>query len=453
MSIEKYIPFYLRNLKVALPIVCSQLGGAVVQVIDSVMVGKLGTVPLAAVSFATAVFVIGFIFSMGILMGLTPLVGIAFVRKERRRVTELFQNAMLLAGLVSVLTCVLLYGITFIMPYMGQDAEVVATCLPYFYTLIASLVPFLLFMTIKQFFEGLGNTWIAMLITLLANIINVVFNYLLIFGKCGFPEWGIVGAGVATLISRVSMPLLFLLAMRLRASWWRHLTDFRRTFFSRARFYELVKVGTPIAIHMLMEVAAFAFSGIMIGWLGAVPLAGHQIAQNMSHLTFMVVLGIGGATTIRVSHQLGQRDLYAARMAGNASVHLCLLYSTCAASLLILFRHAVAGIFSTDPAVIEIGSQLLIMAGIFQLSDGLQMVGAGILRGLTDVKIVTLYAFISYVCVNIPCSYFLGFVLGWGSVGVWTGFIFGLSVAAVLFHLRLRKTFRSLSLSSKYTPS
>ena len=201
---------------------------------------------------------------------------------------------------------------------------------------------------------------------------------------------------------------------------------------------------------MLLEVLAFALSAIMVGWLGATPQAGHQIAQNMSHLTYMIVLGIGAATTVRVSHQLGALDLDAARKAGNASVHLCLVYNTLAGTLLITFRHAIASAFTSDPAVIDIGGRLIIMAGIFQVSDGLQTIGAGILRGLTDVKIVMLYAFVAYICINLPFGYLLGFVFQFGAIGVWAGFIFGLSVAAVLFRLRCRKMFRQLAASGKY---
>ena len=449
-SFRIYLPFYRRNLKVALPIVFSQLGGAIVQLVDTLMVGRLGTVQLASVSFATSVFIIGFVFSIGILMGRTPLVGMAYVRGDRTRVTNLFQNSLTLATVAAVVMCSLLFGTIYLMPYMGQDAAVVETAIPYFKTLVLSLIPLLYFTAIKQFLEGMGNTMIAMMITIISNTINVLFNYLLIYGKLGFPELGVLGAGVSTLISRLTMPLMFLVAIRLRGEWWDYFRAFRMSLFSWKRFLELVKVGAPIAAHMLLEVLAFALSAIMVGWLGATPQAGHQVAQNMSHLTYMIVLGIGAATTVRVSHQLGALDLDAARKAGSASVHLCLVYNALAGTLLIVFRHAIAGVFTSDPAVIQIGGRLLIMAGIFQVSDGLQTVGAGILRGLTDVKIVMFYAFIAYICINIPFGYILGFVFHFGAVGVWAAFIFGLSVAAVLFRLRCRKMFRRLEQSGKY---
>ena len=449
-SFRTYLPFYRRNLKVALPIVFSQLGGAIVQLVDTLMVGRLGTVQLASVSFATSVFIIGFVFSIGILMGLTPLVGMAYVRGDRTRVTNLFQNSLTLATVAAVVMCSLLFGTIYLMPYMGQDAAVVETAIPYFKTLVLSLIPLLYFTAIKQFLEGMGNTMIAMMITIISNTINVLFNYLLIYGKLGFPELGVLGAGVSTLISRLTIPLMFLVAILLRGVWWYYFRAFRMSLFSWKRFLELVKVGAPIAAHMLLEVLAFALSAIMVGWLGATSQAGHQVAQNMSHLTYMIVLGIGAATTVRVSHQLGALDLDAARKAGSASVHLCLVYNALAGTLLIVFRHAIAGVFTTDPAVIEIGGRLLIMAGIFQVSDGLQTVGAGILRGLTDVKIVMFYAFIAYICINIPFGYILGFVFHFGAVGVWAAFIFGLSVAAVLFRLRCRKMFRRLEQSGKY---
>lgn len=448
---KTYLPFYKRNLKVALPIVLSHLGGAIVQLVDTLMVGKLGTTELAAVSFASSVFIIGFIFSIGILMGLTPLVGVAYVREKHTRMTELLQNSLTLATISAVIMCSTLYGITYLMPYMGQDTAVVENAIPYFQSLIISLIPFLYFIAIKQFLEGVGNTWIAMVITITSNVINIIFNYLLIFGKFGFPEMGMLGAGVSTLIARLTMPIILLITMRIHNQWWGYLRAFRKRLFSWKILLELIKVGAPIAFHMLLEILAFALSAIMVGWLGAIPQAGHQIAQNMTHLTYMIVLGVGAATTVRVSHQIGAHNLYAARTAGNASIHLCLVYNIIAGTLLIVFRHSITSAFSTDPAVIDIGGQLLIMTGIFQVSDGLQTVGASILRGLTDVKMAMFYAFIAYICINLPCGYLLGFVFHLGAIGIWSAFIFGLSIAAVLFRLRYRKIFKRLEQSEYYT--
>lgn len=442
--LKNYIPFYKNNLKIALPIVLTQVGGGIVALMDNVMVGHLGAVELASVAFANSIFVLGQIFVMGAVMGLTPLVGQAFVQSDLERVKALFYNAL-------VFVCVLGLAVTLILglvypffDYMGQDTNVVRWAKPYFLLQVFSLLPLLVFCLFKQFLEGLGNTKVAMIITLVANIANIVLNYLLIYGKFGFPYWGVVGAGVATLISRILMAVGFFVYVRTNDSWWNYLKDITIDLFQARKVWTVARVGMPIGGHMLLECTAFALSAIMVGWLGAVPLAGNQIAQNISHLTFMLVVGIGSATTIRVSHRLGEKNFYALRMEGKASVHLCLLTNTLMAIFMIVFSRQIPRIFTTDMAVIDAAAPLLVLAGLFQISDGLQTVGASILRGLTDVKRPVIYAFISYICINLPLGYLLAFKFHMGASGVWIGFIVGLSIAAILFHVRCNRQINKL---------
>ncbi len=442
--LKNYIPFYKNNLKIALPIVLTQVGGGIVALMDNVMVGHLGAVELASVAFANSIFVLGQVFVMGAVMGLTPLVGQAFVQSDLERVKALFYNAL-------VFVCVLGLAVTLILglvypffDYMGQDTNVVRWAKPYFLLQVFSLLPLLVFCLFKQFLEGLGNTKVAMIITLVANIVNIVLNYLLIYGKFGFPYWGVVGAGVATLISRILMAVGFFVYVRTNDSWWNYLKDITIDLFQARKVWTVARVGMPIGGHMLLECTAFALSAIMVGWLGAVPLAGNQIAQNISHLTFMLVVGIGSATTIRVSHRLGEKNFYALRMAGKASVHLCLLTNTLMAIFMIVFSRQIPRIFTTDMAVIDAAAPLLVLAGLFQISDGLQTVGASILRGLTDVKRPVIYAFISYICINLPLGYLLAFKFHMGASGVWIGFIVGLSIAAILFHVRCNRQINKL---------
>ena len=442
--LKNYIPFYKNNLKIALPIVLTQVGGGIVALMDNVMVGHLGAVELASVAFANSIFVLGQVFVMGAVMGLTPLVGQAYVQSDLGRVKALFYNAL-------VFVCILGSAITLILglvypffDYMGQDTSVVRWAKPYFLLQVFSLLPLLIFCLFKQFLEGLGNTKVAMIITLVANIINIVLNYLLIYGKCGFPYWGVVGAGVATLISRILMAVGFFVYVRTKDSWWGYLKGVTADLFQAKRVWTVARVGMPIGGHMLLECMAFALSAIMVGWLGAVPLAGNQVAQNISHLTFMLVVGIGSATTIRVSHRLGEKNFYALRMAGKASVHLCLLTNTLMAIFMIALSRQIPRIFTTDMAVIDAAAPLLVLAGLFQISDGLQTVGASILRGLTDVKRPVIYAFISYICINLPLGYLLAFKFHMGASGVWVGFIVGLSIAAILFHVRCNRQINKL---------
>ncbi|MBR6520408.1 MAG: MATE family efflux transporter [Paludibacteraceae bacterium] len=450
MRFRDYIPYYKRNLKVAGPIVLSQVGVALTQLVDTFMVGKLGTTELAAVSLASSIALMGFLFVNGLLMGATPIVGQLFatadvdVDEKRIQMGKIFQNQILLSVISSVLMLGLLYVVRLFLYNMGQDVAVVDCAIPYYVILIISILPNTLFMAGKQLLEGLGNTSVAMAITIVANIVNIVFNYFLIYGNCGFPQMGVIGAGLATFIARVVMAVALFIMIYMRHEWRQYCKEFRIGLFDWRCVVEILRVGFPIAVHILVEMSAFSLSGIMMGWLGAAALASHQIAAQTGNVLFMVVLGISAATTIRVSHQYGAKDYVAMRMAANASIHLCLFANMVMGILLVIFRKNVVMLFSSDPEVIRLGSQVLIMAGIFQLSDGMQAVGAGILRGLKDVKVTMYVAFLSYLVINLPLGYIMAFVVGLGAPGVWMGFIGGLSVAAILFRIRYVRDFQKI---------
>jgi multidrug resistance protein, MATE family len=447
MYISHYIPYYKQNLRIALPIILSQVGGGLVTVVDTIMVGHLGTVELAAASFANSIFLIGFVFSIGLSMAVTPLVGKAYAEKKGKEIVELFQNSFLFIIVMALLIMLLLFSVYFFMDYMGQQTQVVELAKPYYLLLIISLFPFLLFSVYKQFVEGLGNTAVAMYITIVANIINIVLNYALIFGKFGFPEWGIVGAGVATLVSRICMWLLFIVVVRYNITWRTYIESFSWSLFSSKVVKRLSAVGFPIGGQMFLEISAFGIATIMVGWLGDVSLAAHQIAQIMAHVSFMGILGVAAACTVRVSHEYGRKNVRDLKMSIIASRHIVLLMTFCTAILYISLRNYIPLIFTTDVEVIRIASSLIVLVGLFQLSDGLQAVGAGVLRGLTDVKVMVRYAFIAYICINIPVAYLLAFVAGFKEQGIWMGFIFGLSCAAILFYFRYKKRLKELQLA------
>ena len=432
------------------PIVLSQVGVALTQLVDTFMVGKLGTTPLAAVSLASSIALMGFLFVNGLVMGATPIVGQLFTSAtisnddKIKQIGKIFQNQILLALLSSVAMLGLLYIVRLFLYNMGQDVSVVDCAIPYYVILIVGILPNTLFMAGKQLLEGLGNTSVAMAITIFANIVNIIFNYFLIYGNCGFPQMGVIGAGLATFIARVVMAVALFIMIYMRHEWRQYCKEFRIGLFDWRCVVEILRVGFPIAVHILVEMSAFSLSGIMMGWLGAAALASHQIAAQTGNVLFMVVLGISAATTIRVSHQYGAKDYVAMRMAANASIHLCLFANMVMGILLVIFRKNVVMLFSSDPEVIRLGSQVLIMAGIFQLSDGMQAVGAGILRGLKDVKVTMYVAFLSYLVINLPLGYIMAFVVGLGAPGVWMGFIGGLSVAAILFRIRYVRDFQKI---------
>jgi MATE family multidrug resistance protein len=399
---------------------------------------------------------------MGALMGLTPLIGIQVgkisdttdnsdestrLAESKNIISSLFQNGMLFTILLSIMTLILLGGCIPFLHCFGQDPAVVEVARPYFILIVISIVPFLFFTFFKQFLEGLGNTSVAMVITLVMNGINILLNWLFIYGNWGCPELGATGAGIGSLVARIGMPICFFVVMYFRREWKEYMTSMRWSKFKASVIKELTNIGFPIGVQTLMETIAFTAAFIFIGWISKEALAAHQIANQICDMTFMVILGIGSATTIRVSHQLGANNLHGVRMASNASIHLVLFINTIGAILMIGLRNQIPMLFTEDPEVIAIASKLVVLAGVLQLADGLQVVAASMLRGITDVKIPMFIALFSYTIVCISIGLFLAFPMGMGAVGIWIGFVVGLSVAAICLHIRFRWKFKQISLS------
>jgi MATE family multidrug resistance protein len=416
------------------------------------MVGHYATVDLAAVSFSNALFFTVMVFAMGALMGLTPLVGIEVGKmsdetehfKIQSRITSLFQNGALFTILLSIFTLFLLGGCIPFLHCFGQDPAVVEVARPYYTLIVLSIIPFLFFTFFKQFLEGLGNTSVAMVITLAMNALNIFLNWLFIYGNWGCPELGATGAGIGSLVARIGMPICFFAAMYFRREWKGYIRSIRTRAFRLSTIKELSKIGFPIGIQTLMETIAFTAAFVFIGWISKEALAAHQIANQICDMTFMVILGIGSATTIRVSHQLGANNLHGVRMASHASIHLVLVINAIGAALMIGLRHQIPLLFTEDQEVIAIASKLVVLAGMLQLADGLQVVAASMLRGITDVKVPMIIAVISYTIICISVGLTLAFPMGMGAEGIWIGFVIGLSTAAVCLHLRFHKQFKKL---------
>lgn len=451
-SFREYLPYYKRNLRVALPVMLTQLGASLVGFFDSIMVGHYATVDLAAVSFSNAIFFTVMVFAMGALMGITPLVGIQVGEMKqvtenesmvRRNIASLFQNGMLFTALLSALMLLLLGGCIPFLDRFGQDPAVVEVARPYYILIVISLVPFLFFSFFKQFLEGLGNTMVAMVITLVMNGLNILLNWVFIYGNWGFEPMGATGAGIGSLISRIGMPLCFWAVMAFHKEWKQYLRMAWERF-SWQRIRELARIGFPIGGQTLLETFLFTASFVIIGWISKEALAAHQVANQIADMTFMLALGIGAATTIRVSHQLGEGNIHGVRMASNASVHLVLLMNTIGATLMISLRNYIPMLFTEDAEVIAIASQLIVLAGLFQYADGLQAVGAAMLRGITDVTVPMLIAFVSYILVGLSVGLLCAFPLSMGASGIWIGFIFALALAAICFHIRFNRKLKEL---------
>lgn len=472
-SFRAYYPYYKRNLKLAFPVMLTQFGAALVGLADSIMVGHYGTADLAAVSFSNALFFTVMVFSMGALMGVTPLVGHIHGRLERllaegttdeeiahkhEQITSHLTNGFVFTALMCLFSLALLAPCIGFLDAFGQEPEVVVRARPYYTLIVLSIVPFLLFTFSKQFLEGLGNTTVAMLITIGCNLLNIFLNWLFIFGHWGCAAMGAEGAGWASLIARCLMPVCFLVAMLWKKEWRRYLVSMRRSLITRRDVESLVTIGIPIGLQSFAEAFLFTASFIIIGWISKESLAAHHIANQMADLTFMLALGIGSATTIRVSHQLGKGDLQAVRMAGRASVHLCLLMNTIGAAIMIFGRNVIPFIFTDDPEVVPIASTLLIIAGTFQYADGLQCIGAAMLRGIQDVRIPMRIALFAYIGVALPLGIYLTFYyplpfteglgldpVGLGAKGMWIAFVVALAIPAVLFHIRFHKQLKQMS--------
>jgi MATE family multidrug resistance protein len=444
VKIQEFIPFYKRNLALAFPIVLSQIGQVTVSLVDNMMVGHVGTVELAAAAFANSVFMIGMVFGMGITFGLTPLVGKAYGNNDLKKTVVWLKNGIFSNLVAGIGLALLMVGIYFLLPLMGQTTEVLNLAGPYYLLLCASYLPFVLFFTFKQFFEGLGNTKMAMQITLTANVVNVLVNYVFIFGKFGFPELGLNGAGIGTLVSRLIMPVLFSIYVVRHSRYRRYFMLAHYQPLLKRNVISILKIGLPIGLQLIVEVSAFGIGAVMMGWLGETPLAAHQVALGLATFSYMIALGVSQANTIRVSHQMGIKDYTSMRRAAYASTHLVLVFMSFTALLFILARNFLPYLFTSDIEVVKISAGLLIIAAIFQLFDGLQVIMLSTLRGMADVTIPMFVAFIAYLLVGIPVSYVFAFVLNAGPQGIWYGYLVGLGTAGILFYFRFRKNLKKL---------
>ena len=444
--LRTYLPHYIRLLKLATPLVLTQAGQMTVQLVDNAMVGRFGTAELAAASFANSIYIVIMLFGLGIFLGLTPLVGHARGANDSRQVASMMRSGFALSALLIPAIVLISWCLIWVMPHLGQTPEVVRLAIPYYRTLVISLIPFLLFTLLKQIGEGLGNTLAAMVATIISNLINVAGNYVLIFGKLGFPELGLLGAGYATLISRIATPMLLYAGFMLLPSIRLHFVMMRAAKATSQVVLRIFRVGLPIAGQLVLEVSAFAFSAVMMGWLGDVPLASHQVAMGLASFTFMVANGVAMATTIRVSFQLGTRDFEGLERVCFSALQLVLTYMGLCGLTFLLFRNQLPYLFTADARVIVQSASLLSIAALFQLFDGLQVVCLGVLRGFADVKAPMFIAAFSYIAVGLSVSYLCAFTLGFGPEGIWYGFLAGLAVAGMLLGLRIRKRIRETAI-------
>jgi len=407
---------------------------------DTIMVGRVGTVPLAAATLAGSVWIVGFLFVLGFTIAITPRAGAAWGRRSMPEFVAEVRAGTWVAVSVALFVVVLLLAIAPYLDMFGAPKFVSDAAGEYYVWIVLSTLPRIGFGVFKQTAEAMSNTRSAMIIAVVANAANVLLNWVLIYGNLGVPALGLEGAGIATFASRVLMLGLAFMAFR-KARFFLRLRSALRNGHQRPSAKMLLAsflTGLPIAGQIILEVLAFAAGAIMMGWLGAVPLAAHQIALNLASLSFMVVLGIGNAATIVVSNAFGQGDTDGVRNAGRAALRLVAAYTAITAAAMFALRFLLPELYSTDSEVIALASTLLLFAAVFQVFDGAQNVGIALLRGANDVNIPTVMAVVSYLGVCIPLSYVAAFVFGMGAPGIWLGYVGGLAVAAAQYFLRFR---------------
>ncbi len=446
---KRYQPHYIPNIKLALPVVFSQAGQMVVALADTLMVGQLGSAQLAAVSFANSVFVLGFVFIIGLAIGITPLVGKAYGSGKREECGGWLKYGLQANFLFSILLFTLMYFVSFLMKHMGQDQKVVELAIPYYRILVYSILPFSIFMVFKQFSEGVSNTRIAMIITLVANVINIFLNYLLIYGKAGFPAMGVDGAGWATFASRIIMAIAFVIVFIRLPFFSAYKKAYCKASYSLKKTIEVLKVGFPVGGQMALEVFAFSMGAIMMGWIGEDFMAAHQIVISIASFTYMMAYGLSSAATIKVSHFYGAKEYENMKYAAYAIIHKVIIFMGTNGVVFVLLNRFLPFLFVGDEVVINIAAKLMIVAGFFQVFDGLQVAWLGILRGVQDVKAPSVISFVSWVVLALPICYICAFVFKMGGIGVWVGYLCGLFIASTLLMFRFRKVLHKIVADSR----
>lgn len=413
-----------------------QLGHVLVGLADSIMVGQLGTVPLAGGALANSIFAIPMVFGIGMAMGMTTPIANADGEKNTSKAGHFLRHGLVVNLCAAFLIFFLVLAFSFFTGHLGQEPAVVKLATPYLLIITSSIFPFMVFLTFKQFAEGLSDTRFAMYASLGANFLNIFFNYLLIYGHWGLPALGLNGAGYATVMARVLMAAIMGVYIFRAPKFQGYIAYFKRKVWKKAFFNKLLRIGVPSGLQYIFEISTFALAAIIVGQISAEALAAHQIAISLAALSYMMATGIGAAAAVRVGNQLGAGQFLTMRNAGRSCFWMSLVFMALCGVVFFFGRYLFPGFYTDDPAVVEIAAGLLVIAVVFQLSDGTQAVALGALRGMSEVKIPTIITMVSYWGFGLLPAYFLGITLGWGPAGVWYGLALGLTAAAILLYWR-----------------
>lgn len=420
----------------AFPVAAVQVGMMAMGVVDTIMVGHYAALDLAAVALGNLYFFSCVVFPMGLLMALDPVISQAVGARDAGAVGRGLQRGIALSMLLGLPAGLALFPGEPILLFLHQPPEVAQVAAGYARAAIPGVFPFLAFIVFRQTLQAMGRVAPIVFTIVLSNLGNLLFNWLLIFGKMGFPELGAVGSGWASSLSRwiMFLALVFLSRPLLRE----YLSPLRPDAFLLRPLARMVRLGSPIGAQMALEYGAFGTTGILMGWLGAVAMAGHQVALNLASLTFMVPLGISQATAVMVGQGVGREDPVGARRAAGAGLLLGVLFMVCTAVTFLLFPGPLARIYTEEGEVFLLAASLLPLAGVFQVFDGLQVVASGILRGIGDTRTPMILNLLGFWCVGMPVGVWLSFRAGLGPKGLWWGLVWGLCAVSVLLILRVR---------------
>ncbi|OJJ18098.1 hypothetical protein BKI52_28665 [marine bacterium AO1-C] len=433
---DTYYQDLKATLKLSYPIIIGQIGVTLMGFIDTVMVGRFSTTALAASAVANAIFFILTVLGLGTVSIMTPLVASSHSKDDKEAC-----GAILSAGVrVAIFTGIIFIGIAYLLVeffyIFDQPKEVVPLATEYLIIITFSAVPMLLFRAFKHFAEGLSETKPAMYVTYASVVINFFLNWILIYGKLGFPALGLAGAGYATLLTRTIMAVGLSVYVFKHARFQPFLTKFSWWKNAKTQINEILRKGLPAGFQMFFEVSAFAGTAVMMGWLGKIPQAAHQIAINLASITYMAATGFSIAGSIRVGNAYGAKNPKQIFRAGTTALVLGFVFMFICCLAFIIFNYPLVRLYNGNPEVIHIATSLVIIAGFFQLSDGVQVVSLGALRGIGDVNIPTIITLFAYWIVAVPVGYLLCFFFEWGAQGMWIGLLLGLTFSAILLTLR-----------------
>ncbi len=433
-----------ETIKLALPVSIAHLGHIMIGVVDSIMIGNLGASYLAASALVNILLFLVIVIGMGVTIAITPLTAIANGSGNHEECGIILRQGLL----VNLIFALFLFAIPYfgadLIVYLDQPEDVVALSISYLKILSFSILPFIIFQVFRQFIEGLGNTKPAMYISIISVFINAAGNWLLIYGNFGFPKLELDGAGLASLATRIFIALSMAVYVVKSPRYKRYDASLRFRNINLRVMKKVINIGLPTGLQMFFEIGAFALAAIIIGWMGTNFLAAHQIALNLSSITFMLVLGISSAATIRIGDYYGRKDYNELKKAANTALLSAVSIMGVFGLTFIFTRNLLPTLYISEAEVISLTADLLIFAAIFQIFDGSQIVGLGILRGMTDVRTPMIVTFIAYWIIAIPFGYYLGIELELNANGIWISITLALILIAMFFIFRIRRNISDL---------